>query len=95
MKKTMQIVTAVSPDQVLFCETQEVLLAMVAAGYAFAVMMDFPQLRSPGLRYIPIEGCAPLSFGAAWRSGTRDAALRRFVTLLEETLSPADPPPAG
>ena len=90
-----QIVTAVSPDQVLFCETQEVLLAMVAAGYAFAVMMDFPQLRSPGLRYIPIEGCAPLSFGAAWRSGTRDAALRRFVTLLEETLSPADPPPAG
>ena len=85
-----QIVTAGSPDRVLFCENQEVLLTLVAAGYAFAVMMDFPQLRSPQLRYIPLEGCEPLSFGAAWRAGVRSPALRRFLSLLEQSLRTAD-----
>lgn len=82
-----QLVTARVPDQVIFCENQEVLLTMVEAGYAFALAMDIPRLRRPGLRYIPLEGYAPLSFGAAYLRGRNDAVLRRFLTLLEESLS--------
>lgn len=81
-----QIVTANSPDQVIFCETQEVLFTLVEAGYAFAVIADFPQLRRPEFRYLPLDGYAPLSFGGAWRKGSRSPALRTFFTLLEESL---------
>lgn len=83
-----QLVTSVGPDQVIFCETQEVLFTMVEAGYAFAVMADFPQLRQPGLRYLSLPEFPPLSFGAAYRSGSHTPALRTFLRLLEETLCP-------
>lgn len=81
-----QIVTANSPDQVIFCETQEALFTMVEAGYAFAVMAAFPQLRRQSLRYLPLNEIPPLSYGAAWLSGGRSPALRTFLKLLEDTL---------
>lgn len=90
-----QLVTATHPDQVIFCESQEVLFTMVETGYAFAVMADFPQLRRPGLCYLPLAGLPALSFGAAWQNNGRSPALRQFVALLEQTLAvePADGPP--
>lgn len=81
-----QIVTANSPDQVIFCETQEALFTMVETGYAFAVMAAFPQLRRQSLRYLPLREVPPLSYGAAWLSGGRSPALRTFLKLLEDTL---------
>ena len=81
-----QIVTANPPDQVIFCETQEVLFTMVASGYAFAVVADFPQLRLPELAYLPLSEYEPLSYGAARLSGSTSPSLRRFLTLLENTL---------
>lgn len=81
-----QIVTSNSPDQVIFCETQEVLLTMVETGYAFAVMAAFPQLRRRSLRYLPLAEIPSLSYGAAWLSGGRSPALRTFLRLLEDTL---------
>lgn len=81
-----QIVTAVTPDQVIFCETQEALFTMVETGYAFAVMAAFPQLRRQSLRYLPLNEIPPLSYGAAWLSGGRSPALRTFLKLLEDTL---------
>lgn len=85
-----QLVTARAPDQVLFCENQEVLLTMVETGYAFALAVDIPQLRRPGLRYIPLAGCRPLPFGAAARKGNSSPAARRFITLLKDSLSDGD-----
>lgn len=82
-----QVVTARPPDQVMFCESLEVLLTLVETGYAFAVMADFPQLHRPGLCRVPLEGCQALSYGAAWLSDRRSPALRRFLALLRDTLS--------
>ncbi len=82
-----QIVTSKPPEQVMFCENQEVLFTLVETGYAFSVMADFPQLRSSSLRYIPVEDCPPLSFGVSYLSENRSPTLRRFLTLLEETLT--------
>ena len=81
-----QLVTSRAPDQVVFCENQEVLLTMVETGYAFALAVDIPPLRRPGIKYIPLKGCAPLSLGAVYPRGRSDAALRRFLPLLEESL---------
>ena len=81
-----QIVTANPPDQVIFCETQEVLFTMVASGYAFSVVADFPQLRLPELAYLPLSEYEPLSYGAARPGGGTSPSLRRFLTLLENTL---------
>lgn len=81
-----QLVTTRAPDQVVFCENQEVLLTMVEAGYAFALAVDIPPLRRPGLKYIPLRGCEPLPFGAVYLRSRSDAALRLFLNLLEESL---------
>lgn len=84
-----QIVTAKPPEEPIFCESQEVLFTLVTTGYAFAVMADFPPLRSPNLRYIPVEGCSPLSFGVSYLRGERSHPLRRFLSILEETVTVA------
>ncbi len=81
-----QLVTTRPPEQVLFCDSQEVLFTLVETGYAFAVMADFPQLRRPGLRYLPLAEYPPLSYGAAWLGDSRSPALRRFLALLRDTL---------
>ena len=89
-----QLVTALPPDQVLFCESQEVLLTLVETGYAFAVTADFPPLRRPELCYLPLAGQPPMSYGAAWLREGATHLTRRFVALLEETLAPGGQAPA-
>ena len=59
---------------------------MVETGYAFALGVDIPPLRRPGLKYIPLKGCEPLPFGAVYLRSRSDAALRLFLNLLEESL---------
>ena len=81
--------------QMLFCDNQEVIHTLVATGYAFAVMPDFPQLRLPGLRYIPLSEFSSLSFGAVYLPGERNPALKRFLSLLEESFSAAAGGPAS
>ena len=56
---------------------------------------DFPGLRRPGLRYIPLADQQPLSFGAAWLGGGQSQVLRRFLTLLEETIRLPQEAPAS
>lgn len=73
-----------SSDQILFCGSQEVIHTMVETGYAFAVATDFPHLRTPGLKYIPLFEFEPLSFGAMYKE--RTPVIQSFFTLLEESL---------
>lgn len=87
-----QILTAKPPEQVIFCENQEVLSTLVQTGYAFSVAADFPQLRSSDLRYIPVEGSSPLSFGVAYLPGNRSQTLRRLLSILEQTVTVAPNP---
>lgn len=73
-------------DQVLFCDHQETMTTLVETGYAFAVTVDFPHARLPGLRHIPIPECRPLSFGAVYLPGEAMPDLRRFLELLRESI---------
>lgn len=85
------VVAGRAPNQLLFCDNQEAAYTMVSAGYAYTVTVDFPQIRLPGLRYIPLPELEPLSFGASYLPGNRSPVLRRFLSLLEENLSPSLP----
>lgn len=75
------------PGEVLFCDDQEVVAALVETGYAFAVMADFPNARLLGLRYIPIEGVQPLSYGAVCLPEDHNPILKEFLDLLEESMA--------
>lgn len=57
-----------STNQILFCDNQEAIYPLVEAGYAFALVPDFPHSRVPQLRYIPMADAEPLSFSAAYLS---------------------------
>ena len=74
------------PDQVLFCDNQEIMSALVTTGYAFGITADLPHARLPGLRYIPIPELPLLSFGAVYLPGERSPALHRFLELLTASL---------
>lgn len=86
-----QLVMTHGPGQVIFCETHEVVYTLAETGYAFAVMFDFPPIRIPGLRYIPMPEFAPLSFGTSHLPTARSPVLRRFLTLLDESFSSPAP----
>ena len=87
-----QLISGLMPDQLLFCDNLEVLTALVAAGFGFAVVADAPQIRAANLRYIPLPEFAPVSFGAAYLQGEQNPVLRRFLHLLEAELRTADTP---
>ncbi len=74
-------------DQILFCDHQESIAVLAETGYAFAVTADYPNARLPGLRYIPVPECRPLSFGAVYLPEGASPALRRFVELLRQTMA--------
>lgn len=79
-----------TPDQVLFCDNQDVVGTLVETGYAFAVMADFPAARREGLCYIDLPEFEPMTFGALYLAGNRTPGLRRFLQLLQQTLERPD-----
>ena len=78
-----------APGEVLFCDQQEISLALAAAGYAFTLAVDFPSARLPGLRYIPIPELPELRFHAVYLPGEHDRSLSRFLSLLSGALAEA------
>ena len=90
-----QAIAGRGPDQMLFCDNLEVVFTLVRAGYAFAVLADLPAGRQPGLRYLPIPQCQPLSYGAATLPGRRSPLLRRFLALLGQAALDLAAPAGG
>ena len=81
-----QIVGERGPDQMLFCDSLEIVYTLGGAGYGFAIMTDLPPARLPGLRYIPIPQFEPLSFGVVYRADGLSPALRLFLSALVEQM---------
>ena len=76
--------------QILFCDSPEAFIPLVASGYCFAIVPDYPGLRSEGLRYLPIRETAALSFGAVYFPQKCGPFVRPFVGHLRETLGSAN-----
>ena len=88
-----QVISGLGAERILFCDNLEILYTMVEAGLAFAVVSGPPgEAEGPRLRYLPMPEFASLSFGAFYLPGERTPVLRRFLTLLEESLQhPSNP----
>ena len=84
-----QVVTGRNPERILFCDNLDVVFALVQANYAFALTIDLPAARLPGLRYIPLPEFAPLSYGAAHLPGKKTSALRQFLAIAQSFASGA------
>ena len=82
-----RIATLKAPGQTIFCESWEAIHTLVETGFAFTVETDLPQARRPDLRYLPLDGFEPLSFGVVTLPGGRDPMVRRLLALLQQTLS--------
>ena len=83
-----QIMGERGPDQMLFCDSLEIVCTLVEAGYGFAIMADLPPARLPGLRYIPVPQFDPISFGVVYRADGLGPALRLFLSALMEQMEP-------
>ena len=78
-----QAVGGRATSQILFCDNQEAIFPLVAAGYGFALVPDYPHTRMPELRYLSISQVEPLSFGAVYFPQKTGSIIRQFLELLK------------
>ncbi len=72
------------PGDIIFCEGIEIQSAIVAAGFAAAILTDVPGIREPGVAYVPVEDTEAVSYGAAYMADELSPLLRRLMAILGE-----------
>lgn len=75
-----------TPEEIFFCDNLEVVEEMCAAGYAFALAVDFPSARRTGLAYVELEDAPSLQFGVLLRKNAKNPVLEGFIAKLEDCL---------
>lgn len=76
-----QLIADMSPNDIVFCESVEILSYVVASGFASAVLVDTPGIRVSGVEYIPVGGTETVSYGAAYMAEEMTELLRRFLEI--------------
>lgn len=76
-----QLIADMNPNDIVFCESVEILSYVVASGFASAVLVDTPGIRVSGVEYIPVEGTETVSYGAAYMAEEMTELLRRFLEI--------------
>lgn len=76
-----QLIADMNPNDIIFCESVEILSYVVASGFASAVLVDTPDIRVSGVEYIPVVGTETVSYGAAYMAEEMTELLRRFLEI--------------
>ena len=76
------LISARDSGDIIFCDSFEIQSAVVAAGFAIAVITQTPGIQVTGVRYIPIEGLECMSYGAAYMADELTPTLRHFLQIL-------------
>lgn len=74
------------PEQRFLTESIESALTLVKAQIGYTLYPDLPTSREPGLCYIPVTDLPKVSFGVYWRQDQDHPAIKRFLTLMEESI---------
>lgn len=76
-----------APADMIFCEDPGAALLLAKSGFGIAMLPKFPGQNDARLKYIPLSGVEPLSFGAYYKSTSGRPMLREFLRLCREYLS--------
>ncbi len=82
-----QLVASYDPADIIFCENLETQSAIVAAGFASAVLCNVPGVQEQGVRYVPVEGTGTVSFGVAYMPDELTPLLKSFLRILAERIA--------
>lgn len=80
------IMTSLPPENRLFNESIEGALALVKAKMGYTLYPDIQASREPDLCYIPVTNLPKISFGVYCQYRNRQPVLKRFLTLLEQSI---------
>ena len=76
-----QLIAGREPGEVIFCESMESMSAVVASGFAAAVIARTPGVELDGVRYIPVEGTELVSYGAAYMADSITPLIKRLLQI--------------
>lgn len=74
------------PSELSFCESHEVAMLLVCAGFGIAFLPNTYRLPDgiPELVCVPLEGLEPIPYGIYYQSVREKPHLRDFITFLQE-----------
>lgn len=71
----------------MFCEDPEEAVLLAKAGFGVSLLPKLPGQGDTRLKFIPVQGVEPLSFGAYYKSTSGKPVLKEFLRLCREHLS--------
>lgn len=82
----IRLLASCHPSDLYFSDGYESMMAMVRAGLGFALIPAYPGCGKDDLRYIPVNGVAPISFGLFYKSLKGNPVLKEFIRLMDEVV---------
>lgn len=84
-----QLSQHVLPESTYVCESLQVLLTLVRAGYGCSVL---PQMyfMGPGLREVPLKDSQPLSYGLFFKKSAENPILKKLVSIAADACRDRD-----
>lgn len=78
------------PSDFYFSDSIETAMMLAEAGFGAALLPDIFVPPTPNFSVIPVEDCAPFSFGVYYKTLKGNPFLKEFIRLLKEELSAAE-----
>ena len=91
-----ELMTNRQPGEFYFCESEQAIMVLVAAGYGVSILPKILVPQNTRVVAIPLEDCAPLSFGIYYKSMENNPTLQEFIGGMRATFQKKRPlpPPA-
>lgn len=71
-------------DLIQYCESFEVITALVKSGMGLTIRPDIKKSRDPSLFYKPLKEIEPISFGVYYKKENNQKVLKDFIELLKK-----------
>ena len=84
-----RLIPALSPEQRYFTDNIDTAFVLVKAHLGYTLYPDVPQVRDPGLCYIPVRDLPEIAFGIYYRYDNDHPVMKRFLALAQEIFQPA------
>ncbi len=69
------------PDSIYYCENRQSMLTLIKSGYGVGIAPKMPSADT-ALAYVPLSQAQSISYGIFYKSGFKNPALKKFLSLL-------------